>query len=398
MANELQKLPNPDNVPGAVTTGYQQQNINILSLQTGLDTTEPYDDGNGLITVPAGGIIEVNGNMFKIVSSVTLTKGNLNTAYWIEVIDNGGGKASLSLVTRPGVWDSAKQGCYNSNNRRTLKWVSLGNISLPPSSGAVFSKNVKGKWEINLKKGWYYIELESGKGGGDGENANGQIGGKGGVANKRVKKAFQYFSDGKNKNIIKIGGDAWDGGKGGVGQAGCGSGGGGASGSGEETIFDLITTGDQPGGDGGDGSDATAQGMKGGGGGGGDNGGKGGAGKANLSSVAQPTGGSGAGKNENGQDSIPSNTPINGGKKNGRGTGDGGIGNNNNGGGGGSSWIGGGKGNSGGGNAGSRSNGGDGSDATAPNYGGAGGGQGADGQWRQDGEPGGSCYIYELGN
>jgi len=103
--NELQLIPNPDNLPNAVTSGYQQQNNNIFTIQTGIDTTEPYDNGNGVITIPAGGIVENNGVMFKIAENVILNKPNIDTAYFVEIIDHGNGNASFGLVTRPGAWN-----------------------------------------------------------------------------------------------------------------------------------------------------------------------------------------------------------------------------------------------------------------------------------------------------
>jgi hypothetical protein len=118
MANELQQLPNPDNVPGAVTTGYQRQNTNMYAIQTGIDTTEPVDNGNGVITIPTGGIVEVNGVLYKLVSDIVLQKPNTNTCYWIAINTNDDNTANAELVTRPGRWNPLKQGCYLNNNNR----------------------------------------------------------------------------------------------------------------------------------------------------------------------------------------------------------------------------------------------------------------------------------------
>ena len=158
--NELQQLSNPDNVPGAVTTGYQRQNTNIFAIQTGLDTTEPFDNGNGLITVPAGGVIEVNGVMFKIVTDVALTKPDANTAYWVEVIDNGDETATFNLTTRPGKWNPSKQGCYTENNNRTLNWVSLGNFNESTNLPIRTTTNTIGEiWQLEL--GWYLFKASN---------------------------------------------------------------------------------------------------------------------------------------------------------------------------------------------------------------------------------------------
>ena len=101
--NELQIMPNPQNVPNTVEDSYQLQNVNIAAVQTGLDTTEPYDNGAGIITVPMGGIVEVNGVMFKIASDVTVVKPDAGTACWLEVITSPDNQtASLGAVARPG--------------------------------------------------------------------------------------------------------------------------------------------------------------------------------------------------------------------------------------------------------------------------------------------------------
>jgi hypothetical protein len=177
MANELSLLPNPDNAPGAVSTGYQRQNTNIFAIQTGLDSTEPYDNGSA-ITIPVGGLVEVNGSIFKVIADVSLSKPSPDSAYWVAVSDNGNGTASFSLVTRPGVWNSSKQGYYLTNGARTLNWVSLGTLSgsLP---SATYSKTTKGLITASLQKGWYYVNLSSGMGGGNGGNASGDTGGTG---------------------------------------------------------------------------------------------------------------------------------------------------------------------------------------------------------------------------
>ena len=156
MANDFQQLPNPDNVPGQMTSGYQRQNNNILAIQTGLDTTEPYDNGAGLITIPAGGIIELNGVMFKLPEPVSLTKTDPAKAYWVAVFDNRNGKASASLVDRPGAWDSTKQGCYRTDGARTLNWVSLGAIE---DNGTPVKVKENARTEnLQLNAGWYYFQ------------------------------------------------------------------------------------------------------------------------------------------------------------------------------------------------------------------------------------------------
>jgi len=158
--NELQQLPNPDNIPNAINMSYQRQNTNILAIQTGLDTTGPFDNGNGLITVPAGGVIEVNGYMYKIVIDIALTKPDANIAYWIEVIVDSDGNGTFNLVTRPGKWNPSKQGCYTENNNRTLNWVSLGNFSETVDAPIRTTTNTIGEiWQLPI--GWYLFKASN---------------------------------------------------------------------------------------------------------------------------------------------------------------------------------------------------------------------------------------------
>ena len=214
MANVLHQVPNPDNVPKGVVGGYQQQNKNIFILQTGIDTCEPFDDGNGTITIPGGGVVDFNGVMFKIpvTDTITLEKPNPATAYWIAVAGLADPeRAKFMLVTRPGRWDSAKQGYYLSDGRRTLNWVSLGDVENPPTTGAVFSSEVKGRWIISLKKGWYSVQLRSGLGGGDGERGSWSAAGSGGIASQYHSLTAVVSLDGNTAHHIKVGGNGQDG-------------------------------------------------------------------------------------------------------------------------------------------------------------------------------------------
>ena len=160
----LERMPNPDNVPGAVSTGYQLQNTNIFAIQTGLDTTEPFDDGYGFINIPVGGIVECNGVMYKIINDIVLTKPDKDKAYWIEITTSDNGSASAGLVTHPGVWNSAKKGNYNIYNNesyRTLNWISLGVIE--DSENMIIEKINIERDTLQLPIGWYYFKMLEGE-------------------------------------------------------------------------------------------------------------------------------------------------------------------------------------------------------------------------------------------
>jgi len=200
--NELQLIPNPDNLPNAVTSGYQQQNNNIFTIQTGIDTTEPYDNGNGVITIPAGGIVENNGVMFKIAENVILNKPNIDTAYFVEIIDHGNGNASFGLVTRPGAWNSGKKGCYTQLNRRVLNWVSTGNLDNPSNTSYINHWNLKGTYNVQLPFGFFYIQLRSGLGAMNLDSRN---------PTKYESFDFIYFNNKTKNKILKIGGNGQSG-------------------------------------------------------------------------------------------------------------------------------------------------------------------------------------------
>jgi hypothetical protein len=180
MANELQILLNPDNIPGAVLSGYQRQNTNIFAIQTGLDTTSPYDNGDGTITIPEGGIIEYNGSLFKIIQNVLLTKSISSGQYFIGIEDNDDGTGNFILFDTPGSFNPAKNAYYN-NDKRILNWVSNGRptVAVPSLSDNSVVASLSGYQTqyYSAKKGWYRGILKA-AGGGTGNN--GYIGGEGG--------------------------------------------------------------------------------------------------------------------------------------------------------------------------------------------------------------------------
>jgi len=273
MANELLAMPNPDDWPRGgetgVVGGYQRQNTNLFVLNTGLDTTEPFEDG-GMIRIPAGGIVEVNGILYRIPESVSLPNLAGNAA-WLAVTPDGFGGASLEQVARPGRWMPDKKGCYLEDGRRTLNWVSAGTLANPPASGWVYRRDTKlSRGVVSLQKGWYYAQLRSGAGGGD------AAGTAGGITGERNAAEMIFFAS-KPFYELKVGGSGLNGSNGAASRGGT-PGGGGGGGSGEESVFDGFSTGMVPPGNGADGAAAgtTNHGPGGRGGRNGSNGSRGG--------------------------------------------------------------------------------------------------------------------------
>jgi hypothetical protein len=201
--------------------------------------------------------------LFYFPQTVTLTKPNTSLVYFISVFDNGNGKANAVLVTSPGSFNYSKNGCY-VNNKRVLNWVSKGELSALPSQ-PVYSRTTKGVDKIKLDVGWYYAELKSGMGGGNGANgtfnssSTAGIGGAGGTPNIQKEEKKIFFIGYSQEIKIKVGGSGNVGGDGGNGgkddstTSGAGGGGGGGGG-GEETFIEGIAyTGFVPNGMGGNG-------------------------------------------------------------------------------------------------------------------------------------------------
>ena len=269
----LQQIPNPTNNVEAVSTGYQRQNTNLFILQTGLDTTEPYDNGQGVITIPAGGVVDVNGVLYKLINDVVLNKpsGRNDYVYFINISidENDSTIANAILSDRPGYWNSEKKGSYLSDTERVLNWASTGSlVNYSANTLPMINRwNKKGFYNYMLKPGFYLISLKSGLGrqptGLDKSQGDGNDGtyttspsfnyshGGGGIPDYSAPLDFViFYSEPKIVNI-KIGGSGLNGvaGRstnaiGNINAAQYYPAGGGGCGGGEETVFDGISTGD----------------------------------------------------------------------------------------------------------------------------------------------------------
>jgi hypothetical protein len=214
MANELLILPNPTNVPEAVSTGYQRQNTNLFVLQTGLDTLNPIYN-TSQITVEGGGCFEINGCVFKLMNTITLNIDNPDLPVFVAVSDNGDGTASIYLSDSQGVWNNSKQGFYLDNGTRTTNKYSTRSFS--DVGTIVYSKNTKGNEFISLPAGKYRVVLQSGLGGGDGGPRSIGSVAVGGVPNINDTVTTEFIHCGNKKIQVKVGGNGYKGGDGGRG-------------------------------------------------------------------------------------------------------------------------------------------------------------------------------------
>ena len=125
MANEAEIINNPDSTPGAVSTGYQLQNTNLVSQRTGIDKTY-VSGGAGTVTVEISGPVDVNGVLYDIKSQTVLTPPSAGR-YYITL--QGAGPQyltpTLSEVTAGyAYWSALKNAYYTVGDEyRVLDWL-----------------------------------------------------------------------------------------------------------------------------------------------------------------------------------------------------------------------------------------------------------------------------------
>ena len=318
-------VPNPDNVPGAVTTGYQRQNENLLMGNAGYANVFIFN-GN---TISEGSVFELNGNLCKVMEHapiggmaaaninvmqyVVARPGSTNAAVTFDLIPGPNIAMGETLDTWQAHWDSLKGGWYirNTNNRVLMQCfirqgaggqrelviarAMVGGLALapiPPNAGGtlIASRNTKGAQTVNCPPGWVRYEMASGAGGNVSAPGGGDaistgisaidqfpgIGAGGQVASVSNQVTGTFYHPG-GIIAISVGGNGFNGGRGAGGilgsgpltaHPGSGGGGGGGAGAGEES---TIASGDQKfstervnpgsGGEGGEGRSVTTTGV-----------------------------------------------------------------------------------------------------------------------------------------
>ena len=121
MANEAEIINNPDSTPGAVSTGYQLQNTNLVSQRTGVDKTY-VSGGAGTVTVEISGPVDVNGVLYNVKSQTVLTPPSAGR-YYITLQGAGPQYLTPTLGTSAGTFDPLKNARYDASNYRVLNWV-----------------------------------------------------------------------------------------------------------------------------------------------------------------------------------------------------------------------------------------------------------------------------------
>lgn len=112
-----------DNVPGAVSTGYQSQNIATSAIFNGLDKSSCAVVGSNLIIYPSS-IIDVNGLPFVVKTQITLALPTTGFNHYLKVVDGSTAiLKEIEFTTDRGTYDTSKNGWYNGSGKRVLNWV-----------------------------------------------------------------------------------------------------------------------------------------------------------------------------------------------------------------------------------------------------------------------------------
>ena len=121
MSNEAEIINNPDSTPGAVSTGYQAQNTNLVSQRAGLDLS--YVSGSGGTAVVAiSGPVDVNGVLYNIKTQTILTPPSAGR-YYISLQGAGPQYLTPTLIASAGTFDPLKNARYDSSGYRVLNWI-----------------------------------------------------------------------------------------------------------------------------------------------------------------------------------------------------------------------------------------------------------------------------------
>jgi hypothetical protein len=132
MSNEFAAIPNPDNVPGAVSTGYQLQNVMSNFNRSGFDGTGLFLSGiaNSNLYLQAGSSVESMNNFYEFDSDNSLDLGNIyiyqNRPAYVSLKPGTGGRLGVEITDDPGVYNSLLNGRYRTISGftyRVFNWV-----------------------------------------------------------------------------------------------------------------------------------------------------------------------------------------------------------------------------------------------------------------------------------
>jgi hypothetical protein len=268
---------NPTNIPEAVSTGYQRQNILIFASMVGFCNINMSTSG----VISAGSIVEINGTLVRSYANESVLGINSiasNSIFFIYAVPISNTEIQYQASATIPTWHTEKCGYYtNDNNRAVIRASkdSAGNVygvtkmsdilysDIPPNSGGslVFTGNSRAHVRFEFNAGWYRYEIASGLGSGNGGNgatgsSSAAAGGGGGVSWASYTRSAVFWHLG-GEIIIHVGGNGYNGANGNNAVSDAGAGGGSGSGAGEETYIKvgaaIFSTGEVKSGRGGNG-------------------------------------------------------------------------------------------------------------------------------------------------
>jgi len=121
MANEFERINNPDSLPGAVATGYQLQNTNLVAQRVGIDMSVVIG-GTGECTLEISGPVDVNGEIYTCNAAVTFTL-TVAGKYYIHLAGSGA-NLTPTIGTGANTFDADKNARYtDTGTYRVLNWM-----------------------------------------------------------------------------------------------------------------------------------------------------------------------------------------------------------------------------------------------------------------------------------
>lgn len=114
-----------DNVPGAVSTGYQIQNTNITARTLGGDSTSLSISGNIVTLAGGSGVVDVNGVPFVVLTEKVFLQAYFSEGVNFFTIEDGATNLlkSIGKSTLSPSWNPIKNYLETSTGLRVLNWV-----------------------------------------------------------------------------------------------------------------------------------------------------------------------------------------------------------------------------------------------------------------------------------
>ena len=132
-----------DNTPTAfVSTGYQAQNTTHEAVYNGIDSTTVEIASATQITIPIGGVVDVDGILYAITVAATLALPASDTNYYIHLTGVSPGPFTLALSTSAGTYDPVKKARYSGSGERILDWIVRRDSTATYASKVVDSENL----------------------------------------------------------------------------------------------------------------------------------------------------------------------------------------------------------------------------------------------------------------